>query len=169
MNSFLPNLPLSNLILLKTKPEIKPVTPDATTHVHQTPQPAVKSFSQWPIKPTNAPQTGPNKALKNDNTPYCNASVVFGIPEGIANLAKGKFGKKQFVKYALYNLVAYAMSWLVVAPVGDVFIYNEPTDKLMLQASFSFIADYLVALVIGGLLCYAYAKTIAKPNSLDKE
>ena len=101
------------------------------------------------------------------------ASAVTGLISGLVfnkiKLDKGKFGKKEFIKYALYNLVAYAVSWLVLAPAGDVFIYNEPTDKLMLQASFSFIADYLVALVIGGLLCYAYAKTIAKPNSLDKE
>lgn len=101
------------------------------------------------------------------------ASAVTGAISGLVfdkiNLADGKFGKKEIIKYALYNLVAYAVSWLVVAPLGDIFIYNEPTDKLFLQATFSFAADYLVALIIGGLLCFAYAKTIAKPGSLDKE
>ena len=101
------------------------------------------------------------------------ASAVTGLISGLVynkiNVANGEFGKKEFTKYAIYNLIAYAVSWLVVAPAGDVFIYNEPTDKLLLQASFSFVADFAVALIIGGLLCFAYAKTIAKPGSLDKE
>ena len=101
------------------------------------------------------------------------ASAVTGLISGLVfnkiKLDKGVFGKKEYVKYAIYNFVAYAVSWLVIAPAGDVFIYNEPTDKLLLQASFSFGADLAVALIIGGLLCFAYSKTIAKPESLDKE
>lgn len=101
------------------------------------------------------------------------ASAVTGLISGLVfnkvDLANGTFEKRDFVKYAIYNVIAYAISWLVVAPAGDVFIYHEPTDKLLLQASFSFAADLIVALVIGGLLCFAYSKTIAKPGSLDKE
>lgn len=70
---------------------------------------------------------------------------------------------------AVANVVANAISWLLVAPGLDILIYAEPADKVFLQGAFAAIVNSLTAVIVGGLLVAAFCKTIAKKGSLDKE
>ena len=101
------------------------------------------------------------------------ASGVTGLIVGLCynkiDLEKGKFGKKEIISFVIFNVIAYAVSWIGVAPVGDILIYSEDASYVFTQGLVSFGLDLAVGLIVGGLLCLAYSKTIAKPGSLDKE
>ena len=101
------------------------------------------------------------------------ASGVTGLLVGLCynkvNLEKGTFGKKEIISFVIFNVVAYLISWVGVAPVGDILIYSEDASYVFTQGLVSAGLDLVVGLVVGGLLCLAYSKTIAKPGSLDKE
>ena len=101
------------------------------------------------------------------------ASAICGLLCGLCankvDLANGKFGKKEIIAFVVCNVIAYAVSWVGVAPVGDILIYSEDASYVFTQGLVSFGLDLAVGLIVGGLLCFAYSKTIAKPGSLDKE
>ena len=71
--------------------------------------------------------------------------------------------------FALANVIANLIGWIVVAPVLDILIYAEPAKKVFAQGVFAGISNSITAVVVGGLLVLAYTKTIAKKGSLDKE
>lgn len=101
------------------------------------------------------------------------ASAFVGVFVGLfakkINLTEGEFGKKQFVIFAVVNVIGNVIAWVGIAPILDIVIYAEPVDKLFAQGLVSAVADSLTAVIVGGLLAAAYAKTIAKKGSLDRE
>ena len=101
------------------------------------------------------------------------ASGVTGLLVGLCynkvNLEKGTFGTREIIAFVIYNVIAYAVCWIGVAPIGDIVIYSEDASYVFTQGLVSAGLDLVVGLVVGGLLCLAYSKTIAKPGSLDKE
>ena len=100
-------------------------------------------------------------------------SAIHGAIAGLAfnkiNLNKGEFGKKDIITFVVINLIASAISWALVAPVGDVVVYAEDASYVFSQGIFSAVANFLTSTIVGGLLCFGYSKTIAKEGSLDKE
>lgn len=84
-------------------------------------------------------------------------------------LSEGTFGKKEIVTFAIINVVANVIAWLVIAPVLDIVIYAEPAAKVFAQGGMAAVANSVTAVIIGVLLCVAYSKTIAGKGSLDKE
>ena len=61
-------------------------------------------------------------------------------------------------------------SWVIAsAPVLDILIYAEPASKVFAQGALAAVANSLTAVIVGAVLAAAYAKTIAKKGSLDKE
>ena len=100
-------------------------------------------------------------------------SGVHGLISGLTckklHLNKGQFDKKDLVTFVVINLIAAAVAWIIVAPVGDIVIYAEPANKVFTQGVVAAISNFLVAAIGGGLLCLGYTKTIAKEGSLDKE
>lgn len=101
------------------------------------------------------------------------ASACVGVVVGLFSkhlaLDEGDFGKGKILIYALANIVANVVAWLLIAPSLDILIYAEPASKVFAQGVFAAIANSLTAVIIGGLLTAAYAKTIAKKGSLDQE
>ena len=73
------------------------------------------------------------------------------------------------IAFALANIVAHLLAWILVAPVLDIAIYAEPVKKVFAQGAFAAVSNSITAVVVGGLLVLAYTKTIAKKGSLDKE
>lgn len=101
------------------------------------------------------------------------ASAITGVISGILwkqlGIMKGNFGKMQIVTFILTALVAHAIAWIVIAPVLDILIYAEPSDKVFVQGAVAAAANFLTTAVVGTLLAIAYNKTVAKQGSLDKE
>ena len=100
-------------------------------------------------------------------------TAVYGLIVGVfakkININSGNFGKNELITFAIANAIANIVAWPIVAAAGDILIYKEPASLVIAQLAVAAIADFVCAVVIGGLLLYGYSKTIAKTGSLDKE
>lgn len=101
------------------------------------------------------------------------ASAFVGVAMGLLSksikLSEGQFGKKEMITFVIANVVAHLIAWAGIAPVLDIVIYSEPIEKLFSQGAMAAVANILTSVIVGGLLAAAYAKTVAKKGSLDKE
>ena len=101
------------------------------------------------------------------------ASAVFGLLMGISTkalkLEEGELGKKGLIKFNIAQVISHAISWIVVANVLDVLMYSEPLDKIFAQSLFATIGNSISSIIVGSLLCVAYAATKTKAGSLTKE
>lgn len=101
------------------------------------------------------------------------ASAFVGVAVGLfakkLALSEGDFGKSKVILFAIANVAANVIAWIVIAPALDVLIYAEPFNKVIAQGAMAAVANSITAVVVGGLLVAAYTKTIAKKGSLDKE
>ena len=95
--------------------------------------------------------------------------VIVGLFAKKLNVQEGGFGKGKVTLFAIANIVAHVIGWIVVAPVLDILIYAEPANKVFAQGAFAAISNTITAVIVGGLLVLAYTKTIAKKGSLDQE
>ncbi len=95
--------------------------------------------------------------------------VVVGLFAKKIKLSEGEFGTKEIIAFVIANVVANVIAWIGIAPVLDILIYAEPANKVFAQGAMAAVANSLTSVIVGGLLCVAYAKTIAKKGSLDKE
>ena len=101
------------------------------------------------------------------------ASAVYGLLMGLSakllKMDEADMGKKGLIKFNIAQIVSHAISWIVVANVLDVLMYSEPLDKILTQSLFATVGNSLSSIVVGSLLCVAYAATKTKAGSLTKE
>lgn len=101
------------------------------------------------------------------------ASAIVGLIIGLAwkrlKVNEGEFGKKEIIIFNIYQIVANAIAWLVVAPGLDVLIYAEPANKVFTQGAVAFTSNSITVGILGTMLLAAYAKTRTKKGSLDVE
>lgn len=101
------------------------------------------------------------------------ATAVLGLIIGLygmrLDLDNGVFTVKQMVGFNVVQTIANVISWLVIAPVGDILIYSEPQNKVFLQGATATITNSLAILILGTILLKAYAATKVKKGSLRKD
>ena len=101
------------------------------------------------------------------------ASGVVGLIVGFAanriKLSEGVFGIKELIQFNLFQIFANALAWFLVAPVLDIVIYDEPTNKVFTQGLVAGGLNIATVAVLGSILALAYAKTRPKNKSLTKE
>lgn len=99
------------------------------------------------------------------------ASAVVGLVIGLAwkkiKANEGEFGKKEIIVFNIYQIIANAIAWFLIAPTLDIIIYAEPANKVYLQSAVAGIANMFTVGVIGTLLVFTYAKTRTKKGSLN--
>lgn len=95
--------------------------------------------------------------------------VVIGLFANKLKLSEGEFGTKGIVTFSIANVVSNLVAWIGIAPVLDILIYAEPSDKVFAQGAMAAVANIITAEIVGVLLIAAYTKTIAKKGSLDRE
>lgn len=101
------------------------------------------------------------------------ADAVYGLLVGLTfkklKISEGGFGSLQALIFNINQILANAIAWIVVAPVLDILIYAEPSDKVFTQGVTAFAINALVTLIVGTLLAFAYSKIRTKNSSLQKE
>ena len=101
------------------------------------------------------------------------ASGVFGLLIGLLGkkirLGDGSFGKKDFVRFLIAVVVGHLVCWVAVAPALDIVMYAEPANKVFVQGIVAAAANIVTTLIIGGILCFAYAKARPQKGSLKEE
>ena len=101
------------------------------------------------------------------------ASAFFGFAMGFVckklQLEDGEFTKKDAIKFNIAQIIAHLLSWVVIAPVLDIVMYAEPANKVFIQGLVSAGINILATLIVGTLLCFAYAAAKPKKGSLKEE
>lgn len=101
------------------------------------------------------------------------ATGIFGLIIGLSSkrldLKNGIFGIKQIIFFNIVQILANAIAWIAVAPVGDILIYSEPANKVFVQGISATISNGITIMIVGTILLKAYAGTKIKKGSLRKE
>ncbi len=101
------------------------------------------------------------------------ATAILGLIIGLygmrLDLENGVFTTKQMIGFNIVQVIANVVSWLIIAPVGDILIYSEPQNKVFLQGATATITNSISILILGTILLKAYAATKVKKGSLRKD
>ena len=101
------------------------------------------------------------------------ATAVLGLVIGLygmrLDLENGVFTTKQMIGFNIVQIIANVVSWLIIAPVGDILIYSEPQNKVFLQGATATITNSISILILGTILLIAYAATKVKKGSLRRD
>ena len=101
------------------------------------------------------------------------ATAVLGLVIGLygmrLDLENGVFTTKQMIGFNIVQIIANVVSWLIIAPVGDILIYSESQNKVFLQGATATITNSISILILGTILLKAYAATKVKKGSLRRD
>jgi len=99
------------------------------------------------------------------------ASAIVGFMSGFilkpGKIEEGEFANSDIIRFIVGSLIVHAVSWGLVAPVGDILIYAEPADKVFTQGLIAGTGNFVLTAVVGTLLLIGYAKTRTKSGSLE--
>lgn len=76
---------------------------------------------------------------------------------------------KKLIRFNVAQIIAHLLAWGVIAPCLDILIYSEPLEKLFAQGLMAGVANIVTTGIVGTLLLIAYAATVVKRGSLNKE
>ena len=100
------------------------------------------------------------------------ASAVVGLIIGFVTLKMDineGIDVKKLIRFNVAQVIAHLLAWGLIAPCLDILIYSEPIEKLFAQGLMAGIANIVTTGVVGTLLLVAYAETVVKRGSLNKE
>ncbi len=96
------------------------------------------------------------------------SGFIFGFAYNRTKVEEGEFKTKDIITFNGIQAVGNIVAWIVVAPVLDILIYQEPANLVFTQGATAAIMNTVSAGVIGTLLLIAYAATRTKKGSLSK-
>ncbi|GAB1471998.1 ECF-type riboflavin transporter substrate-binding protein [Chloroflexota bacterium] len=96
------------------------------------------------------------------------SGFIFGFAYKRTNVEDGEMSGKDIVTFNVIQIIGNVVAWIVVAPVLDILIYQEPVNLSFTQGVTAAIMNSVSAGVIGTLLLVAYAATRTKKGSLSK-
>ncbi len=97
------------------------------------------------------------------------AAFIAGLSHLSLKIDEGIFGKKDIIRFNVFQIAGNVIAWLVVAPVLDIVIYAEPASLSFAQGAFAAVMNSIATGVVGTILLVAYSKTKAQKGSLTKE
>jgi len=97
------------------------------------------------------------------------SGFIFGFAFNRTKVEDGVFDGKDILTFNIIQIIGNVVSWVVVAPVLDILIYQEPVDLVFTQGLTAAGMNIVSAGVIGTLLLVAYAATRTKKGSLKKK
>ncbi|NPV40405.1 MAG: ECF-type riboflavin transporter substrate-binding protein [Anaerolineae bacterium] len=97
------------------------------------------------------------------------SGFIFGFAFKRTKVEEGEFKGKDILTFNVIQIIGNLVAWVVVAPVLDILIYQEPVNLVFTQGFTAAIMNIVSAGVIGTLLLVAYAATRTKKGSLAKK
>ena len=97
------------------------------------------------------------------------SGFIFGFAYKRTKVEEGEFKGKDILTFNLYNVVGNLVAWVLVAPILDILIYQEPVNLVFTQGITAAVMNIISVAVFGTLLMVAYAATRPKKGSLSKE
>lgn len=97
------------------------------------------------------------------------AGALMGFAANRVKLGSVPFGGKQIGFFNAYQAVAHLICWVVVAPILDILIYQEPANKVFVQGLVAAAANIVTTAIIGTLLCFAFSKAVPEEGSLKED
>jgi energy-coupling factor transport system substrate-specific component len=94
---------------------------------------------------------------------------IIGFCKSKLKVEEGEFSVKDGVMFNIFQIVANAIAWIVIAPVLDIVIYSESPSLVFTQGVVAAISNAISAGVIGTILLVLYSKTRSKKGSLSTE
>lgn len=95
--------------------------------------------------------------------------AIIGLCWKKIDIENGVFGKKEIITFNIVQIAANIVGWGLIAPVLDIVIYAEPSDKVFMQGLVAGLANLLTVAILGTAFLAIYAKTRTKTGSLNKE
>jgi energy-coupling factor transport system substrate-specific component len=96
------------------------------------------------------------------------AGFVFGFAYKRTKVEEGEFKTKDIITFNVIQVIGNVIAWVLVAPILDIVIYQEPINLVFTQGITAAIMNSISVGVIGTLLLVAYAATRTKKGSLSK-
>jgi energy-coupling factor transport system substrate-specific component len=96
------------------------------------------------------------------------SGLIYGFAYKRTQVEEGLFKTKDIITFNVIQIIGNIVAWVVVAPVLDILIYQEPVNLVFTQGITAAIMNSVSAGVIGTLLLIAYAATRTKKGSLSK-
>ena len=97
------------------------------------------------------------------------SGFIFGFAFKRTKVEEGEFKGKDILTFNIVQVIGNVIAWVVVAPLLDIIIYQEPVSLVFTQGITAAIMNSISAGVIGTLLLVAYAATRTKKGSLSKK
>ncbi|QBO35473.1 ECF-type riboflavin transporter substrate-binding protein [Periweissella cryptocerci] len=94
---------------------------------------------------------------------------LLGLIKKRLDLENGNLTRRKLIYFNVWQAVAGLIAWVVIAPLGDIFIYSEPANKVFVQGIVAWITTFIAVAVVGSILVVAYAKSRTQSGSLTKE
>lgn len=102
------------------------------------------------------------------------------IPSGLVGLSigflknrlrveQGLFTAKDVLTFNTVQVIINIIAWGIVAPLGDIVIFNEPASKVFVQGLLASVANALTIGIGATILLAVYAKTRTQSGSLSKD
>ena len=101
--------------------------------------------------------------------PEAIVGIIIGLFASKYKIEHGGFRMKQILLFNIVQVIANALAWILVAPILDILIYAEPSNKVFTQGAFAFIGNILTVGILGTLHAIAYTQVNSKSGSLSKE
>ena len=96
------------------------------------------------------------------------SGFIFGFAFKRTKVEEGEFKGKDILTFNIIQVIGNLVAWVVVAPVLDILIYQEPVSLVFTQGITAAIMNIISAGVFGTLLLIAYSATRTKKGSLSK-
>jgi energy-coupling factor transport system substrate-specific component len=97
------------------------------------------------------------------------SGFIFGFAFKRTKVEEGEFKGKDILTFNVIQVIGNLIAWVLVAPVLDILIYQEPANLVFTQGITAAIMNIVSAGVFGTLLLVAYAATRTKKGSLSKK
>ncbi|MFU8827544.1 MAG: ECF-type riboflavin transporter substrate-binding protein, partial [Brevefilum sp.] len=80
------------------------------------------------------------------------SGFVFGLAYHRTRVEEGVFKGKDILTFNVIQIIGNAVAWLVIAPVLDILIYQEPVSLVFTQGAVAALLNAISAGVFGTLL-----------------